>query len=62
MKKSMALESHGDCGKSVKYVEIRLKSTAEPRYACDRLIVYGKGLSPARLEGILREKLKGVRL
>jgi len=62
MKRYMPLESPGGCGKSVKYVEIRLKSTAKPLYACDRLIAYGEGLSPDRVESVLRKRLKGVRL
>ena len=62
MKKSMPLESHGDCEKPMKYVEIRLKSMPRPRYMTSRLIVYGKDVSKARLESILRKKLKCVRL
>jgi len=62
MRRYMPPESAGDCDKSMKYIEIRLKLVVKPCYACDRLIVYGEGLSPTRLERVLKERLKGARL
>ena len=59
---NMPPESPRDSQKQTKYVQIRLKSVPKPRYTTAKLICYGSGLTSDRVEEILKEKLKGVKL